>query len=71
VRDNKKTDFRQFLNSFKLSIVAAKSVQVMSPYTSNASNSHTVLHTLWTGRGGEGRGGEERGKSEFNNYAGM
>jgi hypothetical protein len=28
-------------------IVAAKSVQVMLPYTSNASDSHTVLHTLW------------------------
>jgi hypothetical protein len=27
-------------------IVAAKSVQVMLPYTSNASDSHTVLHTL-------------------------
>jgi hypothetical protein len=32
-RDNKKADFRHFLNSSKLSIVAAKSVQVMSPYT--------------------------------------
>jgi hypothetical protein len=47
VRDNKKADFRHFLNSSKLSIVAAKSVQVMSPYTSNASDSHIVLHTLW------------------------
>jgi hypothetical protein len=28
-------------------IVATKSVQVISPYTSNASYSHTVLHTLW------------------------
>jgi hypothetical protein len=45
-RDNKKADFRQFLNSSKLSIVAAKSVQVMSPYTSNASDSRTVLKTL-------------------------
>jgi hypothetical protein len=42
-RDNKKADFRHFLNSSKLS---AKSVQVISPYTSNASDSHTVLHTL-------------------------
>jgi hypothetical protein len=41
--DNKKGDFRHFLNSSKLS---AKSVQVISPYTSNASDSHTVLHTL-------------------------
>jgi hypothetical protein len=40
-RDNKKADFR---HSSKLS---AKSVQVISPYTSNASNSHTVLHTMW------------------------
>jgi hypothetical protein len=48
VRDNKKANFRHFLNSSKLSIVAAKSVQVMSPYTSNASDSHTVLHTLWS-----------------------
>jgi hypothetical protein len=29
------------------SIRPAKSVQVISPYTSNASDSHTVLHTLW------------------------
>jgi hypothetical protein len=43
-RDNKKADFRNFLNSSNLS---AKSVQVISPYTSNASESHTVLHTLW------------------------
>jgi hypothetical protein len=43
-RDNKKADFIHFLNSSKLS---AKSVQVISPYTSNASDSHTVLHTLW------------------------
>jgi hypothetical protein len=41
--DNKKADFRHFLNSSKLS---TKSVQVISPYTSNASDSHTVLHTL-------------------------
>jgi hypothetical protein len=34
-----------FLNSSKLS---AKSVQVISPYTSNALDSHTVLHTLCT-----------------------
>jgi hypothetical protein len=47
VQDDKKVDFRHFLNSSKLSIVAAKSVQVISPYTSNASDIHTVLHTLW------------------------
>jgi hypothetical protein len=39
----KKLIFRHFLNSSKLS---AKSVQVILPYTSNASDSHTVLHTL-------------------------
>jgi hypothetical protein len=43
---NKKADFIHFLNSSKLSIVAAKIVQVMSPYTSNASDSQTVLHPL-------------------------
>jgi hypothetical protein len=43
-RHNKKADFRHFLNS---SILSAKSVQVISPYTSNASDNHTVLHTLW------------------------
>jgi hypothetical protein len=42
-RDNKKSDFRHFLNSSKLS---AKSAQVISPYTSNASDRYTVLHTL-------------------------
>jgi hypothetical protein len=49
VRDNKKADFRHFLNSSKLSIVAAKLAKIawiMSPYTSNASDSHTVLHPL-------------------------
>jgi hypothetical protein len=42
--DNKKADFWHFLNSSKLS---AKSIQVISPYTGNALDSHTVLHTLW------------------------
>jgi hypothetical protein len=36
-----------FLKSSKLSIVAAKIVRIVSPYTSNASDSHTVIHTLW------------------------
>jgi hypothetical protein len=40
----KKLILDHFLNSSKLSIVAAK----MSPYTSNASDSHTVLHPLCT-----------------------
>jgi hypothetical protein len=36
------------LNSSKLSIVAAKIVRIMSQYTINASDSHTVLHPLWS-----------------------
>jgi hypothetical protein len=44
----KKLILDNFLNSSKLSIVAAKIVRIMSPYTSNASDSHTVLHPLWT-----------------------
>jgi hypothetical protein len=42
-RDNKKADFRHFLNSSKLS---AKSVQVISPYTSNASDSHCFTYIV-------------------------
>jgi hypothetical protein len=43
----KKLILDNFLKSSKLSIVAAKIVRIMSPYTSNASDSHTVLHPLW------------------------
>jgi hypothetical protein len=42
----KKLILDNFLNSSKLSILAAKIVWIMSPYTSNASDSHTVLHHL-------------------------
>jgi hypothetical protein len=44
VHDNKKADvktFSQFVQTVN------RSSQVMSPYTSNASDSHTVLHPLW------------------------
>jgi hypothetical protein len=43
----KKQILNNFLKSSKLSIVAAKIIRIMSPYTSNALDSHTVLHTLW------------------------
>jgi hypothetical protein len=39
----KKLILDNFLKSSKLSIVAAKIVRIKSPYTSNASDSHTAL----------------------------